>query len=241
MLFTALVTLTAKDKQKWLLFLMPLLLGIAVIFAKLGLNILVLAVCVLQALLALYFALACACERCRLPGSRLLTADENADFRQSGSVLGYALFAFITAGYAVHYFAGEAVLPLASLAQMELMVCPMLILIGVLLFTIGKMRFTPVMFMMTGLVSLMAMFCAGGLFIGLGIMLVFVALFAFLRKESRILPGIMLLVYAVSFFFTGYGGFSDTPVLSGILNLIPCLIAVYLSFVVYSQRKLPKF
>ena len=50
----------------------------------------------------------------------------------------------------------------------------------------------------------------------------------------------MLIVYGCADFFTVYAG-GNMPVVSIILNAIPCLIAIYLAFVVYSQKKLPKF
>jgi len=64
-----------------------------------------------------------------------------------------------------------------------------------------------------------------------------------LRKESRILPGIMLIVYGCTMFFTAFanGAMVSAPIVSAVLNGIPALIAIYLAFVVYSQRKLPKF
>ncbi|HJJ31846.1 MAG TPA: hypothetical protein O0X25_00005 [Methanocorpusculum sp.] len=84
------------------------------------------------------------------------------------------------------------------------------------------------------------MFSTGAMFIGCGILFIIIGLFAMLRKESRILPGIMLIVYGCSCFFTAYIG-GNFPVVSAILNAVPCLIAIYLAFVVYSQKNLPKF
>ncbi|HJJ31761.1 MAG TPA: hypothetical protein O0X97_05905 [Methanocorpusculum sp.] len=238
----AVVTLTAKEKIKWLLFLIPAVYLVRGLFVELqGINNTVIIVThVILAVLCLYFALACASERFSLPGRKLLTADESTEFKASGSVLGYMLFALLTGGYALHYILGETVLPLETFVTIEHLCGILMIFVAILLFAVGKMRFTPVMFLLLGLTGILAMYSTGSMFIGLGILYIVIGLFAMLRKESRILPGIMLIIYGCTGFFTAFAG-GNSPVASIILNAIPCLIAIYLAFVVYSQRKLPKF
>lgn len=238
-LLTLLVTLTGKDKAKWLLILIPLLMVIASIvglWSVIGLGILY---WILFAV-SIYFALACASERISLPGRKLLTADEETDFKASGSVLGYILFAITTGMYVVYYIVGESMMHIEYLHTINFIAVVLLIFIAVLLFAVGKMRFTPVMFLLMGHSELLAMFSSGTMFIGLGILVIIIGVFAMLKKESRILPGIMLVVYGCTYFFTAYAG-GNMPVVSVILNAIPCLIAIYLAFAVYSQKKLPKF
>ena len=250
----ALVTLTSKEKVKWLLFIIPLISFIySIIWGIFGYNNLLLIVSnanillivsnAILAVLSFYFAFACASERFHLPGSKLLTADESTDFKASGSVLGYMLFAFITGGYALHYLIGETVLPLATFQTMELICGILMVFAAILLLTVGKMRFTPIMFLLIGLTNIIIVYSTGYMFIGIGILFIAIGLFAMLRKESRILPGIMLIFYGCTDFFSALssGAMVSVPVVSVILNAIPCLIAIYLSFVVYSQRKLPKF
>ncbi|HJJ39170.1 MAG TPA: hypothetical protein O0X42_03435, partial [Methanocorpusculum sp.] len=118
-----------------------------------------------------------------------------------------------------------------------------MIFIAVLLFAVGKMRFTPVMFLLLALTNILVIYSSGAMYIGIGILWLVIGLFCILRKESRILPGIMLIVYACTALFSAYAGVTavSAPVVSVILNAIPCLIAIYLAFAVYSQRKLPKF
>ncbi|HJJ31784.1 MAG TPA: hypothetical protein O0X97_06020 [Methanocorpusculum sp.] len=242
LLLVILVTLTSKEKQKWVLFLIPLIYVIAELYylffgSNHVIGTIILAVLVI---ITLYYAFCCAAGRFHLPGFKLFTADQTTDFKASGSVLGYMLFALISGGYALYYLLGEAALPLETFVSIELLCGALMIFIAVLLFTVGKMRFTPAMFLLIGLTSILAMYSTGSMFIGVGILYIVIGLFAMLRKESRILPGIMLIVYGCTDFFTAYAG-GNTPVVSVILNAIPCLIAVYLAFVVYSQRKLPKF
>jgi len=244
-LLVVLVTLAGQDKKKWMLFIVPLIWFIsALIRLLMGFNLYVaITFYIILAVLCLYYAFCCACERCSLPGSKLLTADEQTDFKASGSVLGYMLFALVAGGYALHYLVGDQVLSMASLWTIECLTASLLIYVAILLLVVGRMRFTPVMFLMMGLTSLLSLYCSGGMFVGIMILYVVIGLFAMLRKESRILPGIMLIVYGLVFLFTDSAGASaiTSPVVSFILNAIPCLIAIYLAFVVYSQRKLPKF
>ncbi|HJJ48516.1 MAG TPA: hypothetical protein O0X39_05980 [Methanocorpusculum sp.] len=241
LLLVVLVTLTGQDKKKWMLFLIPLILFISSLIGLLiGFNLTPMFIIIV---ICLYYAFCCACERITLPGAKMLTADESTDFKASGSVLGYMLFALITGGYALHYLLGEAVLPLETFMTVELLAGTLMIFVAILLLTVGKMRFTPVMFLLVALIGILSMYSSGAMFIGLGILMIVVGLFAMLRKESRILPGIMLIIYGCTWFFSAYvaGTSVSAPVVSAILNGIPALIAIYLSFVVYSQRKLPKF
>jgi len=242
MLLVALVTLTGQDKKKWLLFLIPLIFFIYRLIRELtGYNNYVfISFYIVLAVICLYYAFCCASERISLPGRKLLTTDESTDFKSSGSVLGYMLFALIAGGYALRYIVGEAVLPLETFMTVKLVVGLLMIFVAILLLAVGKMRFTPIMFLLFGITQLLSVYSSGIMFIGTGILYIVIGLFAMLRKESRILPGIMMIVYGSTALFAAYSG-GNTPVVSAILNAIPCLIAIYLAFVVYSQRKLPKF
>ena len=240
-LLTLLVTLTGKDKTKWLLFILPLLIILSSIVgpvSPIGHKIILW----IQFAVNLYFALACASERLNLPGRRILTADEETDFKASGSVLGYILFAIITGTYVAYYLVGESMMRLEYLITINLVAAVLMVVVSVLLLTVGKMRFTPVMFMLAGLLTVVSLYVSGTMMlVGMGILFIIVGIFAVLRKESRLLPGIMLIVYGCTGFFSVHGNGTVTPVVSFILNTIPCLIAIYLAFVVYSQKKLPKF
>ena len=238
-LLTLLVTLTGKDKAKWLIIVIPLVILIGSLAGLVSGTRTDIIPWILFAI-NIYFALACASERIKLPGRKLLTADEETDFKASGSVLGYLLFSVLSGAYAVYYIVGESMMNLESLHTINLVAAVLMIFVAVMLLAVGKMRFTPVMFLLIGLTDLLVMYSEGAMFIGTGILMIIIGLFAMLRKESRILPGIMLIIYGCTDFFTAYAG-GNSPVVSIILNAIPCLIAIYLAFVVYSQKKLPKF
>ena len=229
-ILVAVVTLTSKDKQKWLLFPIPVLLlfpGVPFIIGT---------------LLSLYYALVCASEKINLPGRKLLTADEETDFKASGSVLGYMLFGLTMAAWAIFNLFGESYgFTYGALQMLEFICAVLMVFVSILLFAVGKMRFTPVMFLLIAMVTLFGNFSTGAMSIGIGVLFLLIGIFAILRKESRILPGIMLLLTAVVYFILGGVGFGIPTIAVGIVEFVVVAISVYLAFVVYSQKKLPKF
>jgi len=246
LLLIALITLTGQDKQKWFLFLIPVIWFIYVLLIFcFGINTIVIILCnVILAVLSIYAALACAAERFHLPGSGFLTADENTDFKASGSALGYMLFALPLGGYALYYFSGGTAVTFDSAGTVKLVAAALMILVAILLLAVGKMRFTPIMFILLGLCCFFESCIESTiLFYAIGIAELILGLFAIFRKESRILLGIMLLFFSSTSFLSliSVPSSPGNMLASAILNLIPCLIAIYLAFVVYSQRKLPKF
>ena len=160
LLLTILVTITGKDKAKWMIVILPLLMLITSlidIFSGARPSPAAYILFTAIAVISLYFAFCCACERINLPGRKLLTADEQTDFKASGSALGYLLFAATVGAYVVYYIVGESMLSLETLHTVNVVAAFLLILVGILLLTIGKMRFTPVMFIAAGLTELLAM------------------------------------------------------------------------------------
>lgn len=242
-LLILLVTLTGKDKAKWLIILIPLM-GMLMLIAMVGLFIIIsnILVWVIFAICT-YFALACASERLNLPGRKLLTADEETDFKASGSVLGYMLFGLTMAAWAIFNLFGESYgFTFEALQMLEFICAVLMVFVSILLFAVGKMRFTPVMFLLIAMVTLFGNFSTEAMSIGLGVLFLLIGIFAILRKESRILPGIMLVLTAVVYFLMGgLGGFGVPTLVLGIIEFVIVAISVYLAFVVYSQKKLPKF
>jgi len=154
------------------------------------------------------------------------------------------LYALITATFSLFYLIGNPeVLSLESITIIKEIASIMMIYVAVLLLTVGKMRFTPIMFLLMGLIMILTSYSTGLMIIGCGIMFIIIGLFAILRTESRILPGLMLIFGGSTTFVSILSGgiMPSIPWLSAVLNGIPALIAIYLSFVVYSQRKLPRF
>ncbi len=234
------IILTSKDKKKYLLFLIPGFISLRMLIHSFfgASSPAALILFLITAIIPLYYAFACASERITLPGGALLRADAVTDFKASGSVLGYLLFGIIALSWALAY---AGVSPLAAVNATDYVGGFFLILTGILLFAVGKMRFTPVMFILTGFLAVISVYVSGPLYYVVGAMFIVLGLFAILRKESRILPAVMLIIYGCTYFFTPAAGEAGLPVVSIILNLIPALIAVYLAFAVFSQRKLPLF
>ena len=242
------VLLFSKDKQKWVFAPLSILLGLFFIIRPYSADIsamgtLLYVVFIASAVIAIYFALAAGFERIRLPGRNLLTSDETTDFKKAGSSIGYALFGTAVLCYGLLYcsipgysVSGEAIQGLSIGLGL------LLILFGILLFAIGKMRFTPVMFILMGSAEMIASFSTGPMMYAMGALVIVTGLFAILRKESRILPGLMLIFYGVTYFFSAIvGGVVGTPIDSAVLNFIPAAIALYLAIATLSQRKMPLF
>lgn len=244
MLLTAIVTLTSKEKVKWLLFLIPLLWFLQRVVRSVtdyNPGVLIAFFGVL-AVLSYYYALACGIEKISLPGRKLLTADETTDFKSSGSILGYMLFAVANATWAFYNFANDnAAFPFEALQTISIITGILMIFAAALLLAVAKMRFTPTMFFLAGLAVIFASFVEGAMLFGVALLFLAIGLFAILRKESRKLPGIMFILSGAVYFILSTVGAEGTYLTVGIINAIIAAIAVYLCFVVYTDWKLPKF
>ncbi len=242
------ILLFAKDPQKWIFAILGILQGLIFILrpytGEMGpVRIIYLICLVLSIATALYFSLAAGFERIRLPGRNLITSDETTDFKKSGPAIGFTVFGTLALSYGLLYcsipgytLSAEAIQIMATGFGM------LLILFGILLFAVGKMRFTPVMFILIGVSEMTASFASGTMMYATGALLIITGLFAIFRKESRLLPGLMLIFYGVTgFFSTITGEIAGTPIDSAILNFIPAAIALYLAVATLSQRKIPLF
>jgi len=243
-LLLTLLTLFSKDLKKWLFFLIPGILfidGIIDVFHG-TIDVIASEYSLFVVVIALYYAFCYACERCNLPLSEILKADEKTDFKQSGSIIIYLLFTTLLGGYVFHYILGEAVLPLESFIQVQFVAAFVFIYMALLLLIIGGRILVPIMFFLVAVLGIISMYCSGTMFIGIGILVLVLGLISLLKKEGGILFGIMLIVYSISWFFTALAsdGVATTPALSIMLNLIPCIITLYLGFIEFSQLRLPK-
>lgn len=240
LLLLAVLILTSHDQKKYFLAIIPILLALLyitpVISSWLGILF-----GDLLALVTLYYAFVCASERVRLPGYATLTSDVVTNFKINGSVLGYFLFAISGAAYTLSYLTDGSLD--AAAVHLDMICSIFLILSGVLLLVAGKMRFTPVYFMLLGCFALIGTQVSGIFQCIIGVMAIFLGLFAILRLESRVLLGVLVIIDAGTYFVAAF--FSSGPLASGlevILYGVPCLLAIYLAFAVFSQsKKLPVF
>lgn len=245
-LIWGIVLLFSKDKQKWVYSLLSIFTGIFFIVRPYSADVpaagtVLIVTFIIATVIGIYFALAAGFERIHLPGRGLITSDETTDFKKAGSSIGYTLFGTAALCYGLTYCSIPGY-PLTSEAVQGLAVGLgfLLILFGVLLFTIGKMRFTPVMFILMGCAEMIASISAGTMLYAMGVLLAAAGLFAILRKESRILPGLLLIIYAASYFLSAATiGAAVSPVASILVNIIPAAIALYLAVATLSQRKIP--
>lgn len=232
------IILTAKDKKKYLLAIMPALWGIGgIIYAVADYSLVLIVFDAIVAVIALYFALAVASERIKFPLGTTLKADVATDFKASGSVLGYLMFGINAAVWSLYYVLGEAVFTMDTTLTVLDEVCGfMIVFAGVLLFAIGKMRFTSIMFIILGCMIYAGSILESEMCVPIGIILIVLGLLAVLRTESRILPGLMLIIYGFSYILPAFIGEIKSPAFL-LINLISGLIAVYLAFAVFSQSK----
>ena len=242
-LILALILLTAKDKAKYPL---ALLIGLEGFFNLLwntgtisemfvGYSRLLLAV------LLLYFAFACASERFTLPLGKTLTAEQETDFKKSASALGYLTISASMAVWAFFYLfkASDGVSEMIYSADGVYAI--LMILVGVLLFAVAKMRFTPVMFLLAGALLAVSSVIGDSFEFIIGILFIVLGLFAVLRTESRILPGLMFVIYGISYFIVPVAAGAGITILAVIVNGLPAVIALYLAVATFSQKKLPLF
>ena len=117
----------------------------------------------------------------------------------------------------------------------------LMILIAILLFAVAKMRFTPVMFLLAGALLAVSSVIGDSFEFILGILFIVLGIFAVLRTESRILPGLMFIIYGISYFIGPVAVGAGITVLAIIVNGLPALIALYLAVATFSQKKLPLF
>ena len=244
LLILAVILLTAKDKAKYplaiLIALQALFTTVSYIIPSeeimssvLGYTRLILTV------IALYYAFACASERICFPCSKILTADQETDFKKSASALGYLTISASMLVWAIYYLFNKSEIVANTIYALDGVYAALLILVSILLFAVAKMRFTPVMFLLAGsLLAVSSVIGATSEFI-LGILFIVLGIFAVLRTESRILPGLMFVVYGVSYFIGPVAASAGIMILAVAVNGIPALIALYLAVATFSQRKLP--
>ena len=245
LLILALILLTAKDKAKYLL---ALLIGLQGVFNIIGflspanlMSVILGYSHIILAVIALYYALACASERFILPLGKTLTADQETDFKKSASALGYLTISASMAVWAFFYIFNVSDIVSNIIYALDGVYAILMILVGILLFAVAKMRFTPVMFMLVGALLAVSSVIGDNFEFILGILFIVLGIFAVLRTESRILPGLMFIIYGISYFIGPVAVGAGITVLAVIVNGLPALIALYLAVATFSQKKLPLF
>ena len=245
LIILALILLTAKDNAKYLLALLIGLQGVSnIIGFFVPVNILPMIIGyshIILAVIALYYAFACASERIILPLGKTLTADQETDFKKSASALGYLTISASMAVWAFFYLFNASDLVAEIIYALDGIYALLMVLIGVLLFAVAKMRFTPVMFLLAGALLAVSSVIGDSFEFIIGILFIVLGLFAVLRTESRILPGLMFVIYGISYFIVPVAAGAGITILAVLVNGLPALIALYLAVATFSQKKLPLF
>lgn len=236
------VILTAADTKKYYLSLLPFLYGLNLVSAPfLAGTTFDVAIVILITLVSVYFTFAVSCEKISLPGGDALKKDVVTNFKTSGSILGYLLFTLNALLWSAYYFFGEEALPVEQCLTLDSVCGLMMILTGILLFAVAKMRFTPVMFLALGFLIYIGAFVTDVLLnYPIGLMFIVLAIMAFLRNEDRNFVGIMLFIYGISYLFAAAFG-EIVSFAAGIINIIPAFMALYLAFAIVNPKKLPLF
>ena len=244
-LILALILLSSKDKAKYPLAILVGLQGISTIVGYLMpseiIGIVIGYSHIILAVLALYYALACASERFILPLGKTLSAEQETDFKKSASALGYLTIAASMAVWAFYYIFNSSDLVADIIYALDGVYAILMILVGILLFAVAKMRFTPVMFLLAGALLAVSSVIGDSFEFILGILFIVLGIFAVLRTESRILPGLMFIIYGISYFIGPVAVGAGITILAVIVNGLPALIALYLAVATFSQKKLPLF
>lgn len=234
----AVMIITSKSKSKYPIFIIPALLGISLLFAPIiGTDsVLLIGIRLLITVICFYYAFACFSERVNLPFSEFIRADSEMNFRASGSALGYIMFGITSAALAIFEISDGALLSASSCSAISECCGILMFILGILLFASEKMQYTPVLFILAGILIYMSRYISGILILGTGIMFIFIGLFSVLRKDARILPVFMMIAFGIACYSSV---FLVSGIIPGSIFLIPAVIAVYLGFGLISYTKLP--
>ncbi|MDV0443084.1 hypothetical protein [Methanorbis rubei] len=244
LLILALVILTAKDKTKYLLSIPLILIAVYwILMSILGESIFTAILSVVAAVILSYYAFASVSDLIELPGSDILRTDTETDFKASASVLGYLLLGMIFAMWAVLHITGWTIIASENVVALEIATGLMLMFVGILLWAIAKMKFTPIMFFLLGFFfALGSQTSSIEMLVPIGMMVIFVGLFLALRDDERILPAIMVVLSGSCVLLFSILGSDENALFLCSMNVIQLIIAVYLAFAVFSQnKKLPLF
>ncbi|HJJ54460.1 MAG TPA: hypothetical protein O0X50_00050 [Methanocorpusculum sp.] len=241
----AILMLFGKNGKKFIYFLVSLLAGLLGLFAvqvsmfsSYDFSAIILGLGIAIVVILAWCAIACATERIAFPGRNLICEDEDIDFKTSGSVVGYLLFAMVCAVWVAYYLLSENIVSIDGVNAVKLVCGAFLLLLAVLLFAIAKMRFTPMVFLLVGAVFILSTMVTGTAMYAFGVVLILLGIISFLRHESRVFLALFLIIYGLTYFISVLiTGNYNLGIFHVIINLIPCLVALYLGFAVFTQKK----
>jgi len=197
---------------------------------------------VITALVSVYCALCIGLENPRFPGYILLTADEEYEicdgrpvhFKVSGSILGYSLIMVPIMACIFRSF-GLFNMTISDLGASFCSCGLLLIFTGFLMLVAGRMKFTPFMFMMMGiLMALIPMVQVPWLYT---VSFIIVGILCLFRADRRIIVGAAVILYGLDFLFEVYGPLANEAV-SLAINIVQFVIFTYVCFALCSDDRL---
>jgi len=208
----------------------------ALMVAAVGLLISVLA--------SLYAILAIGLENPKIPGYEMLVADEEDEskdgvpvhFKVSGAILGYMTLTLpmITA---ILYHLHASGMTVEACSYIDFFTGLMLVLYGLIMLVAGRMRFTPFLLIMLGASIALAGYIGANSWI-ICIIMVILGIICVFRFEERMLLGVALIMYGVSWLFADQAIFATVDAVSIFINIIPVAILTYISFALCSNGRL---
>ena len=175
--------------------------------------------------------------------TKMLNADDHTNFRQNGAMIGYLIFAVTMIPWIGLYLTGTSVLTPDAQNQLVIVSVIALLLIGVLMIFVGKSWFTGAIFIGLAFVQALSLTADGVVYFVIGIIIILFGILSLLRKPAYLLSGMMYIIYGISAVSSEYvSGTIQIQFVQLLLNIIPCLIAIYLAAAVFSRKKkLPLF
>jgi len=175
--------------------------------------------------------------------TKILTADESTDFGKNGTMIGFLIIPFSISPWLLSYIFRDKTISQNVVTDITIICAIALVIIAVLLIFIGKSGFNGGIFIGISFTLTLSLISEGALFYLIGIILLLLGLLSALRKPPYLLFGLMLFLYGISA-FSSYAtvGSLSLIIVQILLNLIPCIIAVYIAAATFSQKwKLPLF
>ena len=201
-------------------------------------------VILLFTLLLIYITIACSSDKHSLPFTKYLIKDGEATIATGGQMLGYLFIAMYISVDVVYDIAKAEIIVNETMIPIHVSLILMLFLCGILLLFIGKMRFTPVLFIGIAFAFWLDIMSTGYFYFIAIFVLLLIGVIAVLRKYSRLLPSLLTIFYSFTL-MTGslyYLGGIELRSASIILNGACIFLTIYLAFATFSEvKKLPLF
>ncbi|MBQ0106677.1 MAG: DMT family transporter [Methanocorpusculum sp.] len=201
-------------------------------------------VILLFTLLLIYITIACSSDKHSLPFTKYLIKDGEATIATGGQMLGYLFIAMYISMDLVCGLVKPEMLVSETMVPIHVYLILMLFLCGILLLFIGKMRFTPTLFIGIAFAFWLDNIGDGYLYYIAVFALLIIGVMAVLRKYSRLLPSPLTIFSSFSMMLSYLNYLGEVGLKSAdiIISGACALLAIYLAVATFSEvKKLPLF